>query len=129
LPIIIAGLLLAFGVMLFSAKSARTPVEYHEQQVEEQPQNPKPQQRKVSSTAWIKQLLSHWLMSSQLGKVLGRQQAKYLQKTQAMFEQNNLQEALKHALPLSDVNSLFHFETAPSFFGKLSEIQTVAVWQ
>lgn len=116
LPLIIVGLLLAFVMLLFRGKGH----DQQQTQIPAQEQALKQQQQKPTSIAWVKRLFGNWLMSSQLGKLLGRQQAKYLQKTQAMFEKNNLQEALKHAIPLSDVNSLFQPEESPAFFGKLN---------
>lgn len=112
LPIIIVGLLLAFVLLLLRKNdSDQPPLPIKEQQLEQQ---------NTATTTRIKNLFGNWLMSSQLGKIVGRQQAKYLQKTQALFEQNNLQDALKHAIPLADMNNLFQAEEPPAFFGKFS---------
>ena len=43
------------------------------------------------------------LHRSRLTKVLGRRQAAYMAKMMAMFEEGNLDDALRHAVPLSDV--------------------------
>ncbi|HEU0253940.1 MAG TPA: bpX6 domain-containing protein, partial [Pyrinomonadaceae bacterium] len=43
------------------------------------------------------------LHRSRLTKVLGRRQAAYMAKMMAMFEDGNLDDALRHAVPLSDV--------------------------
>lgn len=42
------------------------------------------------------------IMSSRLGRVLGRRQGKYLSKVLDLFESGNFEEAMKRAIPLKD---------------------------
>ncbi len=44
-----------------------------------------------------------YLLLSQLGRFIGRRQTRYLQKMIKMFEQGDLEQALKHAIPLADL--------------------------
>lgn len=55
---------------------------------------------------WLARLGLRLLHTSRLARVLGRRQAAYLGKMMDMFERGDLNEALKHAIPLSDLQSL-----------------------
>jgi hypothetical protein len=62
--------------------------------------NPQPAE---SSRPAFSEIWRRYLLLSQLGRFLGRRQARYLQKMVKMFEQGDLEQALKHAIPLSDL--------------------------
>jgi hypothetical protein len=55
---------------------------------------------------WLTRLGLRLLHTSRLARVLGRRQAAYLGKMMDMFERGDLSEALKHAIPLGDLQSL-----------------------
>ncbi len=47
-----------------------------------------------------RRVLARWLMTSQLGRMVGRAQARYMRRMLGLFEDGNLAEALRHAIPL-----------------------------
>ncbi len=55
---------------------------------------------------WLNRVAMRLLHVSRLSRLLGRRQAEYLGKMMEMFERGDLNEALKHAIPLSDLSSL-----------------------
>lgn len=48
------------------------------------------------------QFFKKMLMLGELSKIMGYQHAQYLKKMLSLFEQGNLEEALRHAIPLSE---------------------------
>ncbi|HSE16301.1 MAG TPA: bpX6 domain-containing protein [Pyrinomonadaceae bacterium] len=58
------------------------------------------------ANGWLTRLGLRLLHTSRLAKVLGRRQAAYLGKMMDMFERGDLNEALRHAIPLNDLQSL-----------------------
>ena len=58
------------------------------------------------TNGWFTRLGLRLLQTSRLARVLGRRQAAYLGKMMDMFERGDLNEALKHAIPLGDLSSL-----------------------
>lgn len=60
----------------------------------------------TKGNGWLTRLGLRLLHASRLAQVLGRRQAKYLAKMMDMFERGDLDEALKHAIPLGDLSSL-----------------------
>ena len=63
-------------------------------------------------TAWLNRVAMRLLHTSRLARFLGRRQAEYLGKMMEMFERGDINEALKHAIPLSDLSPL---EQQPAF--------------
>ena len=59
-----------------------------------------------TQSGWLTRLGMRLLHMSRLSRVLGRRQAAYLSKMMDMFEQGDLTEALKHAIPFGDLSSL-----------------------
>lgn len=55
---------------------------------------------------WLTRFGLRLLHTSRLTRVLGRRQAAYIGKMMDMFERGDLNEALKHAIPLGDLSSL-----------------------
>ncbi|HET8782587.1 MAG TPA: bpX6 domain-containing protein, partial [Pyrinomonadaceae bacterium] len=55
---------------------------------------------------WLSRLGMRLLHLSRLAQVIGRRQAEYLGKMMDMFERGDLNEALKHAIPLGELSSL-----------------------
>lgn len=55
---------------------------------------------------WLTRLGLRLLHASRLAQVLGQRQAAYLRKMMDMFERGDLNEALKHAIPLNNLASL-----------------------
>ena len=55
---------------------------------------------------WLNRVAMRLLHISRLSRLLGRRQAEYLGKMMDMFERGDLNEALKHAIPLSDLSPL-----------------------
>lgn len=64
------------------------------------------EQRQPAQSGWLARVGLRLLHTSRLAQVLGRRQAKYFGKMMEMFERGDLDEALKHAVPLSDLSSL-----------------------
>jgi hypothetical protein len=51
-------------------------------------------------TGWWRRLLLRMVMFTRLARVLGQRQAAYLARTIRLFEEGDLEEALRHAIPL-----------------------------
>jgi hypothetical protein len=60
----------------------------------------------TKKNGWLTRVGLRLLHTSRLARVLGRRQAAYLGKMMDMFERGDLDEALKHAIPLGDLSSL-----------------------
>ena len=60
----------------------------------------------TKANGWFTRVGLRLLHTSRLARVLGRRQAAYLGKMMDMFERGDLNEALKHAIPLGDLSSL-----------------------
>lgn len=58
------------------------------------------------ANGWLTRFGLRLLHTSRLARVLGRRQAAYLGKMMDMFERGDINEALKHAIPLGDLSSL-----------------------
>ena len=69
-------------------------------------------QGSLTKNGWLTRLGLRLMHTSRLARVLGRRQAAYLGKMMEMFERGDLNEALKHAIPLNDLSSL---NEQPSF--------------
>ena len=63
-------------------------------------------QPQSKGNGWVARLGMRLLHTSRLARLLGRRQAAYLGKMMDMFERGDLDEALRHAIPLSDLSSL-----------------------
>ncbi|HYV12303.1 MAG TPA: bpX6 domain-containing protein [Pyrinomonadaceae bacterium] len=66
----------------------------------------------TQENTWLSRLGLRLLNASRLSRILGRRQAAYLSKMMDMFERGDINEALKHAIPLGDLQSL---NQAPAF--------------
>ena len=55
---------------------------------------------------WLSRFGMRLLHTSRLTRILGRRQAAYIGKMMEMFERGDLNEALKHAIPLGDLSSM-----------------------
>lgn len=62
--------------------------------------------QKPPATGWLTRFGLRLLHTSRLSRVLGRRQAEYIAKMMDMFERGDINEALKHAIPLGDFSSL-----------------------
>ena len=60
----------------------------------------------TKTNGWLTRVGLRLLHTSRLARVLGRRQAAYIGKMMDMFERGDLNEALKHAIPLGDLSSL-----------------------
>ena len=60
----------------------------------------------TKANEWLNRLGMRLLHTSRLARVLGRRQAAYIGKMMEMFERGDINEALKHAIPLNTVSSL-----------------------
>ena len=60
---------------------------------------PERRNKQMQPQRW-RQVLARWLMTSQLGRLVGRAQARYMRRMLGLFEDGNLAEALRHAIPL-----------------------------
>ena len=63
-------------------------------------------QGQPAQAGWLTRLGQRLLHTSRLARLIGQRQAKYLGKMMEMFERGDLNEALKHAIPLSDLSPL-----------------------
>lgn len=66
----------------------------------------------IKENPWLSRVGLRLLHASRLARVLGRRQAAYISKMMDMFERGDINEALKHAIPLGDFSSL---NQAPAF--------------
>lgn len=71
----------------------------------------------------FQQWLHRFVQASQLSRLFEAQQAAYLQKMLNLFDDNNLQEALKHAIPLSQPDAPAALQASPSTWNPLSPRQ------
>lgn len=67
---------------------------------------PKPRKERIPdapgrAVVALQSLLSRMLVASRLSRLVGRRHAAYIQRMMEMFEAGDLQEALRHAIPLS----------------------------
>lgn len=60
---------------------------------------PARQKKEVQPQRW-RQWLTRWAMTSQLARLIGRAQARYMRRMLELFEDGKLDEALRHAIPL-----------------------------
>lgn len=63
-------------------------------------------QRTLTNDGWLARLGLRLLQTSRLARVLGRRQAAYIGRMMEMFERGDVEEALKHAIPLGDLTSV-----------------------
>ena len=68
---------------------------------QKQNHNHKQAQAPIQPPGWRARFAA-FIMQSRLGALIGRQQAQYMHKMMQMFEQGDISNALKHAIPLSD---------------------------
>ncbi|MCU0238407.1 MAG: bpX6 domain-containing protein, partial [Pyrinomonadaceae bacterium] len=74
-----------------------------------QPDQPKPPSK-------LRKMFTKAMFQLKIAQIVGREQAKYLAKMMEMFENGDLEEALKHAIPLEDMQALKEItEQMPSF--------------
>jgi hypothetical protein len=64
------------------------------------------QEPATKGNGWLTRFGLRLLHTSRLARVLGRRQAAYIGKMMDMFERGDLDEALKHAIPLGALSSL-----------------------
>lgn len=67
----------------------------------------------------LRQLWTKTLFQMRIAQIFNRRQAKYLTEMMEMFERGDLQEALKHAIPLEDMQSLRELTENAPFLGFL----------
>lgn len=89
---------------LFSA-----PRENNFQQFENQPKPP----------GKLRKAFTKALFQTKLAQIVGRKQANYLAKMMEMFERGDLEDALKHAIPLEDMQALKEMSEQMPFLGFL----------
>jgi hypothetical protein len=80
-------------------------------------QHPSENQPKPPGT--LRKLFTKAMFQLKIGQLVGREQAKYLAKMMEMFENGDLQEALKHAIPLEDMQALKEMSEKMPFLGFL----------
>jgi len=71
------------------------------------------------SSKTLKKWFSKMLFHLKISQLIGREQAKYLMKMMEMFENGDLEEALKHAIPLEDMQALKEMSEQMPFLGFL----------
>jgi len=65
----------------------------------------------------MRSFLQRQVMTSKLGKVLARRQAKYFRKMLDLFDSGDLKEALRHAVPLQSARDAFEQASSDPAFG------------
>lgn len=76
----------------------------------------------------LRKLFTKTLFQMKIAQLLGRKQAQYLAKMMEMFENGDLDAALKHAIPLEDMQSLKEMSEQLPFLGFLrprSDLQII----
>ena len=68
----------------------------------------------------LSQMFTKAMFQLKIAQLLGRKQAKYLAKMMEMFENGDLEEALKHAIPLEDMQALKEMSEQMPFLGFLN---------
>ena len=66
-----------------------------------------------------RRLLTRALFQMRVAQIFGRKQAKYLTEMMEMFERGDIEEALKHAIPLEDMQTLRELTEQTPFLGFL----------
>ncbi len=67
----------------------------------------------------LRRFFTKALFQMKIAQILGRKQAQYLAKMMEMFENGDLEEALKHAIPLEDMQALKQMSEQMPFLGFL----------
>lgn len=67
----------------------------------------------------LRKMFTKLMFQLKIGQLVGRKQAQYLAKMMEMFENGNLEEALKHAIPLEDMQALKEMSEQMPFLGFL----------
>jgi hypothetical protein len=67
----------------------------------------------------LRKMFTKALFQMKIAQILGRKQAQYLAKMMEMFESGDLDEALKYAIPLEDMQSLKEMSEQMPFLGFL----------
>lgn len=67
----------------------------------------------------FRKMFTRMMFQLKIGQLVGRKQAKYLAKMMEMFENGDLEEALKHAIPLEDMQALKEMSEQMPFLGFL----------
>jgi hypothetical protein len=68
----------------------------------------------------LRQMFTKAMFQMKIAQLLGRKQAQYLAKMMEMFENGDLEEALKHAIPLEDMQALKEMSEQMPFLGFLN---------
>lgn len=71
------------------------------------------------ATGKLRKLVTKALFQMRVAQIFGRKQAKYLAEMMEMFERGDLTEALKHAIPLEDMQALHELTEQTPFLGFL----------
>lgn len=72
-----------------------------------------------SSPGKLRKLFTKALFQMKLAQIMGRKQAQYLAKMMEMFESGDLENALKHAIPLEDLQAVKELSEQMPFLGFL----------
>lgn len=67
----------------------------------------------------LRKLFTKTLFQMKIAQIVGRKQAQYLAKMMEMFENGDLEQALKHAIPLEDMQALKEASEQMPFLGFL----------
>lgn len=67
----------------------------------------------------LRKLFTKTLFQMKIAQLIGRQQAKYLAEMMEMFERGDIEQALKHAIPLEDMQEIKRISEQLPFLGFL----------
>ncbi|MBS1795964.1 MAG: hypothetical protein JSS81_19075 [Acidobacteria bacterium] len=79
------------------------------------------------SPGWLRRFFTKLMFSLRIAQLLGRRQARYLAKMMELFESGDLDAALRHAIPLADLESLGKFTESLPFLGPFGPRDSLAI--
>jgi hypothetical protein len=92
------------GKLFGNSSTSQTPSKTTSAQASQQPVNRGPSLGKKLS-AKLRQWAARMLIATRLSRVIGKRQARYVYRMMEMFERGDLQEALRHAIPIDGLAS------------------------
>ncbi len=75
----------------------------------------------------LRQMFTKAMFQLKIAQLVGRKQAQYLAKMMEMFETGDLEEALKHAIPLEDMQALKEMSEQMPFLGFLNPRNNLSI--
>ncbi len=92
------------GKLFGNPSTSQTPSKTTSARASQQPANREPS-RSEKLSAKLRQWAARMLVATRLSRVIGKRQAQYVYRMMEMFERGDIQEALRHAIPIDGMAS------------------------